>query len=157
MNRKENGKKSTLLASARLQKLHIGIVVAKFNEDITEKLLEGAMKTLLESGVQEKNVTLVRVPGGFEIPIACLRLAKAKKKYDALIAIGCVIRGDTDHYVYIAGESSRGVMDVMLETNTLITNCILTVNTLRQAQDRCGNVGNKGSEAALAVLEMMVH
>lgn len=155
MNRGTQKKTECVIAAERAKKLRIGIVVAKFNEDITEKLLEGAMKTLLETGLQEKNITLVRVPGGFEVPIACKRLAISRKKPDAIIAIGCVIRGDTDHYVYIAGESSRGVMDVMLETDTLITNCILTVNTLKQAQERCGKVGNKGSEAALAALEMM--
>lgn len=143
------------MASSRTQRLRIAIVVAKFNEDITSELLVWAKKTLLDHGVQEKNIETVFVPGGFEIPLACKRLATARKKYDALIAIGCVIRGDTDHYVYIAGESSRGIMDVMLETGVLIANCILTVNTVQQAKDRCGKTGNKGSEAAMAVLEMV--
>jgi len=127
--------------------------VAEFNGDITEKLQKGALMTLTQSGVKEKNIKTVMVPGGFEIPLACKRLAQSRKKYDALIAIACVIRGDTDHYVYIANESNRGTMEVMLKNSIPIANCILTVNTLKQAKDRCGK-DNKGSEAALAVMQM---
>ncbi len=155
MNRKQTVKKAPVILGQHARRLHIGIVVAKFNEDITEKLLEGAKKTLLANGVTEKNIEVAYVPGGFEIPLACQRMAESKQRYDALIAIGCVIRGDTDHYVYIANEATRGTMDVMLMYNMPIANCILTVNTLKQARERCGKVENKGSEAAEAVLEMV--
>lgn len=156
MNRKQLKQETPVLSDRQVKGLRIGIVVAKFNEDITEKLLEGARKTLLESGVLEKNIEVVCVPGGFEIPLACQRMVESKKKYHALIAIGCVIRGDTDHYVYIANEATRGVMDVMLMYNVLIANCILTVDTLEQAQERCGKKDNKGSESAFAALQMIV-
>lgn len=156
MNRSKPQKQESIISESRAKNLRVGIVVAEFNADITEKLLEGAIKTLLKNGILDKNIEVVFVPGGFEIPLACKRLATGGEKYDALIAIACVIRGDTDHYVYIAGESSRGVMDVMLETGVPIANCILTVNTLKQAQERSGKIGNKGSESALATLQMAV-
>jgi len=136
-------------------KSRIGIIVSRFNEDITEKLLEGAIETLTAHGVVRKNINVTYVPGGFEIPLACQRLAKSRKKYHALIAIGCVIKGDTDHYYYIAGESTRGTMDIMLKTGVPIANCILTLNTLKQAQARTKTGSNKGAEAALAALSMV--
>jgi 6,7-dimethyl-8-ribityllumazine synthase len=155
MNRKESKKviKSNI-SKTKAQKLRVGIVVSEFNSDITEKLLEGVKKILITHGVKEVNIEVVWVPGGFEIPLACQKLAKSRKKYNALIAIGCVIRGDTDHYVYIANESIRGTMDVMLRYNIPISNCILTVNTPKQAKERCGK-DNKGAEAALAALQMV--
>jgi 6,7-dimethyl-8-ribityllumazine synthase len=135
--------------------LRIGIVVAKFNEDITSRLLEGAVETLIEHGVSRQNIEVKNVPGGFEIPLACQKMARAKQKPNAIIAIGCVIRGDTDHYVYIANESTRGVMDVMLSESIHIANCILTVNTLEQAELRAvDGEDNKGREAAIATLVM---
>lgn len=155
MNRKHSKKKGEIVSGARSQKVRIGIVVSEFNSDITEKLLEGAKECFAENGVKEKNIDIVWVPGGFEIPLALKRLARGRKKYDALVAIGCVIRGDTDHYVYIAGESTRGAMDVMLSEDIPVANCILTVNTLKQARERCGKTGNKGAEAAIAALRMV--
>lgn len=136
------------------KKVRVAIVVSAFNADITEPMLQGAVEELKVKGVQEKNIEVVRVPGGFEIPIACQRLAMTKK-YKGIIAIGCVIRGDTDHYMYIANESARGVMDVMLKYNIPISNAILTVNTLEQAQIRSKGAQNKGIEAAVALLEML--
>ena len=135
-------------------KLKIGVVVSKFNSDITEKMLAGALKVLEKNKVKKENIKVVRVPGSFEIPLVCLRLAKAKK-YDALIALGCVIKGETDHYYYISGETSRGIMDVMLKYDIPIGFGVITVNNLKQARARSGAKNNKGAEAAEAVLEMV--
>lgn len=135
-------------------KLKIGIVVSQFNNDITEKMLEGALETLRENKVKGKNIKVVRVPGSFEIPLACQRLAETKK-YDALIAIGCVIKGETDHFYYICNEASRGIMDVMLQLNIPIGFGVLTCSNLKQAQARSRGRHNKGREAAEAALAMI--
>ncbi len=132
----------------------IALVVSKFNSDITEKMLKGAEDILEKNGVQKKNVEIVWVPGSFEIPLACQRLAKTKK-FDGLIAIGCVIKGDTDHYYYISSETIRGIMAVMLDFSLPVGLGIITTQNLKQAKDRCGQKGNKGAEAAQAVLEMI--
>lgn len=134
-------------------KLRIGIVVSEYNNDITYPMRDAAIETLKSVGV--KNIDVVNAPGGFEIPILCQRLAKTGK-YDGLIAIGCVIRGDTDHYIYIANESTRGVMDVMLKYDIPIANAILTVNNLKQAQIRSRGKTNKGMEAANALLAVLL-
>lgn len=134
--------------------LKIAIVISKFNEDITKGMLKGALETLTKNKIREKNIQTIWVPGAFEIPLACQKLAQTKK-YDGLIALGCVIKGDTDHYRYISGESIRGVMDVMLKTNLPIGMGIITTNNLKQAKDRSGAKNNKGAEAAQAVLEMI--
>jgi 6,7-dimethyl-8-ribityllumazine synthase len=136
------------------KKLRFAIVVAKFNEDITGGMLKGAIKTLAENNVAAKNIETVWVPGAFEIPLRAQQLAQTKK-YDCLIVLGCVIKGDTDHYYYVAGESIRGVMDVTLKTGVPIGMGIITTNNLKQAKDRSGAKNNKGSEAAQAVLEMV--
>ncbi|MDD5489090.1 MAG: 6,7-dimethyl-8-ribityllumazine synthase [Candidatus Moranbacteria bacterium] len=134
-------------------KLKIGIVVSQFNDNITGPMLEGALETLKENQVKEENIEIVWVPGSFEIPLACQKLAETKK-YDALVAIGCVIKGETDHYYYICNEVSRGVMDVMLEYNLPIGFGVLTCNNLKQAQVRSRGRENKGREAAVAALAM---
>lgn len=136
------------------KKFKIAIVVSKFNEDITGGMLKGAVKTLKENGVVEKNIETVWVPGAFEIPLRAQQLAQTKK-HDGIIVLGCVIKGDTDHYYYVAGESIRGVMDVMLKTGLPIGMGIITTNNLKQAKDRSGAKNNKGSEAAQAVLDMI--
>ncbi|HEY4512201.1 MAG TPA: 6,7-dimethyl-8-ribityllumazine synthase [Candidatus Paceibacterota bacterium] len=130
----------------------IGIVVSQYNSDITFTMRDGAVRELRSRGV--KNISVVCAPGSFEIPIVCQRLAKTKK-FDGLLAIGCVIRGDTDHYVYIANESTRGIMNVMLKYDIPIANAILTVNNLKQAQIRSRGKMNKGVEAAAALLEVL--
>ena len=135
-------------------KFKIGIVVAEYNSDITFAMRDGAIETLKNSGVKESNIKVINSPGGFEIPFICQRLLKTKK-YDGLIAIGCVIRGDTDHYVHIATESTRGIMDVMLKFDVPIANAILTVNNLEQAQIRSKGDMNKGVEAAIALLKTL--
>lgn len=136
------------------KKIKVAIVVSSFNADITEKLLEGALEELKVKGVLERNIEVVWVPGGFEIPLACQRLAMTKK-YKGVIAIGCVIKGDTDHHLYIGNEATRGVMDVMLKYNIPIANAILTVNNLEQAKIRSQGAQNKGIEASVALLEMI--
>jgi len=136
------------------EKLKIGIIVSKFNSDITEPMLLGALKILEKNKVKKENIKIVRVPGAFEIPLACQKLALSKK-YDALIALGCVIKGETDHYYFISNETSRGIMDVMLKYNIPIGFGVITVNNLKQAQARSGKKNNKGPEAAEAALMMI--
>jgi len=136
------------------EKLKIGIIVSKFNFDITEPMLLGALKILEKNKVKKENIKIVRVPGAFEIPLACQKLALSKK-YDALIALGCVIKGETDHYYFISNETSRGIMDVMLKYNIPIGFGVITVNNLKQAQARSGKKNNKGAEAAEAALMMI--
>lgn len=133
----------------------IGIAAARFNSFISDRLLEGAVAALRRAGVSEPSVTVLRTPGAFELPIALKRMA-VTGKYDGLVAIGCVIRGATPHFDYVAGECARGVQSVSLECSVPIGFGVLTVDTLEQAIDRAGaKYGNKGEEAARAVLEML--
>lgn len=135
-------------------KLKIGIVVSRFNNNITESMLEGALETLKESRVRRENIATIWVPGSFEIPLACQRLAKTKR-YDALVAIGCVIKGETDHYYYIANVATDGIMKVVLDYNIPIGFGVITTNNLKQAQARSRGKHNKGREAAEAALAMV--
>ncbi len=131
------------------------IVAARFNEKITEALLEGAMATLAEHGVADDHVSEVQVPGAFEIPITAKRLA-ASGRYEAIITLGAVVRGGTPHFEYVAGECARGVSRVALQEDVPVIFGVLTTDTDEQALDRAGGKeGNKGSEAAIAGLEMV--
>jgi 6,7-dimethyl-8-ribityllumazine synthase len=131
-----------------------GIVVARFNSFITERLLESAVDGLLRSGAESKNIQIVRVPGAFEIPLAARTLAETKK-YEAIICIGCLLRGDTAHYDVIVNEVTRGIGQSAQETGVPHAFGVLTCDTLEQAIDRAGlKMGNKGFEAALAAVEM---
>lgn len=150
MQRKQIGKSGITRGS----KLKLAIVVSKFNADITGNMLTGALENLKTNKVEEKNIKIVRVPGSFEIPFVCQKLARSKK-YDALIALGCVIKGETDHYYFVAGEAARGIMDVMLKYNIPIGFGIITTNNLKQAIARSSGKHNKGAEAARAILEMV--
>jgi 6,7-dimethyl-8-ribityllumazine synthase len=134
--------------------LKIGIVISQFNSNITEPMLEGALKTLKVNKIKKENVKTIWVPGSFEIPLVCQRLAKSKK-YDALVAIGCVIKGETDHFYYICNEVSRGIMDVMLKFDIPIGFGVLTTQNLKQAEVRSRGKENKGKEAAEAALSMI--
>jgi 6,7-dimethyl-8-ribityllumazine synthase len=116
-------------------------------------MLKGALKTLKENKVRGGNIKIVYVPGSFEIPLACQRLARLKK-YDALVAIGCIIKGETDHFYYICNEASRGIMDVMLKCGVPIGFGVLTCLNLKQAEIRSRGRENKGREAAEAALIM---
>lgn len=136
--------------------LRIAIVVSRFNEEITKRLLAGAERTLVERGVLRKDTNTVWVPGTFEIPVVLQKLAR-QKKFDALIALGAVIRGETPHFEYVAGEAARGIMQVSLQEGIPIAFGVLTTNTVRQALDRAGGRhGNKGEEAALVAIEMAI-
>ncbi len=131
-----------------------GIVVARFNSFVVESLLEGAIDTLVRNGASESDIHVVRVPGAFEMPIAAQRMAKGD--YDAIIAIGAVIRGGTPHFDYVAGEATKGLATVSLESSTPITFGLLTVDTIEQAIERSGTkAGNKGAEAAISAVEMV--
>jgi 6,7-dimethyl-8-ribityllumazine synthase len=136
------------------QKLKIGIIVSRFNDDITKKMLTGALDCLKENNVKDENIKTVWVPGSFEIPLACERLA-ASKKYDALVTLGCVIKGETDHNYFISLEVSRGIMGTMLKYSLPIGFGIVTTNNLKQAQERSTVKNNKGREAAEAALVMI--
>jgi 6,7-dimethyl-8-ribityllumazine synthase len=134
--------------------LRFGIVVSRFNSFITERLLTAAVDALERAGAAGKDVDVVRVPGSFELPLTAKKLA-ATGKYDALIAIGCVIRGETSHYDYVCSETARGLQLAQMDTGVPIMFCVLTCDTLEQAIDRAGlKGGNKGFEAGLAAIEM---
>ncbi len=132
-----------------------GIVVSRFNSFITERLLEGALDCLRRHGCREENIDVVWVPGSFEIPLTAKKLAK-KEKYNAVIALGAVIRGETPHFDYVAAEVSKGIAAVSLETEKPVVFGVLTTDTVEQAIDRAGTkAGNKGWEAALTAIEMV--
>ncbi|MEH6543990.1 MAG: 6,7-dimethyl-8-ribityllumazine synthase [Porticoccaceae bacterium] len=131
------------------------IVVARWNSDITENLLAGALRALTRHGVSENAVQVYRVPGAFELPLAANKIALTGK-VDAVITLGCVIRGGTPHFEYVCAETTRGIGDVALTTGLPIAFGLLTTDDLKQAQDRSGdNEENKGEEAALTALEMV--
>ena len=133
---------------------HFVIVVARFNSFITERLFQSAYDGLLRSGAKKRNIHLARVPGAFEIPVASRFLANTRK-YDAIICIGCLLRGDTAHYDVIVNEVTRGIGQSAQETGVPHAFGVLTCDTLEQAIDRAGlKMGNKGFEAALAAVEM---
>ena len=130
------------------------IVVSQFNEEITEGLLEGALATLGEAEVSSDDITIVRVPGAFEIPLTALRLAESGR-FDAIVALGCLIKGDTMHFEYIASACSQGIMNASAATGTPIAFGVLTTLTEEQAAMRASSGdANKGREAALAAIEM---
>jgi 6,7-dimethyl-8-ribityllumazine synthase len=147
-------RKKTLAGNFDASGLRFGIVVSRFNEFITDRLLRSAYDGLLRSGAREKDIDIVRVPGSFEIPSAARTLAETKK-YDAIICLGCLIRGDTAHYDVIVNEVTRGIGQSAQETGIPHAFGVLTCENLEQAIDRAGlKMGNKGLEAALAAIEM---
>jgi 6,7-dimethyl-8-ribityllumazine synthase len=147
-------RKKTLAGTLNASGLRFGIVVSRFNEFITDRLLRSAYDGLVRSGAREKDIAIVRVPGSFEIPSAARTLAETKK-YDAIICLGCLIRGDTAHYDVIVNEVTRGIGQSAQETEVPHAFGVLTCENLEQAIDRAGlKMGNKGFEAALAAIEM---
>ncbi len=133
----------------------IGIIVARFNSFISEKLLEGAVDTLVRSGVAGDDIDVARVPGAFEIPLVTQKMAKSGR-YDAVICIGVVIRGATPHFDFVAGEVAKGSAQVMLETGVPVLFGVLTTESIEQAIERAGTkAGNKGSDVAVAAVEMI--
>jgi 6,7-dimethyl-8-ribityllumazine synthase len=134
--------------------MKFGIVVSRFNSAVTERLLEGALEALKAHGGEEKNIDVVRVPGAFEIPLLTKKMASSGK-YDALICLGAVIRGDTPHFEYIAEAVTHGIGAVVLEHRLPISFGVLTTNNVEQAMERTGvKSENKGFEAALTAIEM---
>jgi 6,7-dimethyl-8-ribityllumazine synthase len=152
MKRPFNGK--DVRAGANAAGLRLALVVSRFNSFITDRLLAGAVDALESSGADPDNVTVVHVPGSFEIPLAAKKLAEAGRT-DAVIAIGCILRGETAHFDYVASEVARGVQLAQLDTGIPVIFCVLTCDTLEQAIDRAGlKSGNKGYDAGLAAIEM---
>lgn len=138
----------------RADGLRFGVVVSRFNSFITERLLAGAREALEQGGAKPEQVEVFRVPGSFELPVMAKKLAESGR-YDALIAIGCVLRGETSHYEYVCSEAARGLQLAQMDTGVPIAFCVLTCDTLEQAIERAGlKGGNKGYEAGLTALEM---
>ncbi|MDB6060093.1 MAG: 6,7-dimethyl-8-ribityllumazine synthase [Verrucomicrobiaceae bacterium] len=131
------------------------IVVGRWNSFVVESLVSGAVDTLRRHGIEEDQITIVRAPGAFEIPLVCQKVAE-KKQFDAIIALGAVIRGGTPHFEYVAGECTKGLAQVMLQYGIPVSFGVLTVDTIEQAIERAGTkAGNKGAEAATSALEMV--
>ena len=138
-----------------LRDARIALLVSRFNSFVVESLLEGALDTLRRHGADERDLQVVRVPGAYEMPIAAQRLA-ASKRFEAIIALGAVIRGGTPHFEYVAGECTKGLSQVSLQHDIPIAFGVLTVDTIEQAIERAGTkAGNKGAEAALSAIEMI--
>lgn len=135
--------------------MKIGLVVGRFNSFIVDHLVSGAIDTIVRHGGAEANIEQILVPGAFEIPLAAKKMA-ASGKYDAIIALGAVIRGGTPHFDYVAGECTKGLAQVMMDKGVPVAFGVLTVDTIEQAIERAGTkAGNKGGEAALSAIEMV--
>ena len=135
--------------------MRFALVVSRFNEFITSRLLAGAQDALIRHGAAEKDLHAVWVPGSWELPLTAKALASSKR-YDAVICLGCVIRGDTSHHQYIAAEATKGLAQVSLETGVPVGFGVLTTETIEQAVERAGTkAGNKGADAALSAVEMV--
>ncbi|HOJ49720.1 MAG TPA: 6,7-dimethyl-8-ribityllumazine synthase [Spirochaetota bacterium] len=135
--------------------LKIGIIASRFNSFIVERLIEGAVDSLLRHGVEEKNIEIIMTPGAFEIPSVLNKVIR-KSKYDGIICLGAVIRGATPHFDYVAAEVSKGIATISMKSDIPITFGVLTTDNIEQAIERAGTkAGNKGFEAALSLLEMI--
>ena len=135
--------------------MRIALVAARFNEFIVDSLVKGAQDALVRHGAKESDIHLVKVPGAFEMPVVIKHLA-AKDDYDAIVALGAVIRGSTPHFEYISASVTNGIAKVALDSGKPITNGVITVNSIEQAIERAGTkAGNKGAEAALGAVEMV--
>ncbi len=144
-----------LVGTADMSGKHVAIVVSRFNESVTQKLVDGAIDALTRHGGARENIDVVWVPGAWELP-AATRALLATERYHALIVLGAVIRGETPHFDFVAGEASRGIADAGADFDVPIGFGLLTTDTLEQAEARAGGAhGNKGWDAALAALEMM--
>jgi len=145
---------NTITGDFTSQGARFAIVAGRFNSFIVDHLVSGAVDTLVRHGVEAKTIDVAYAPGAFEIPLVAQRLA-ASKQYDAIIAVGCVIRGATPHFEYVAGECAKGIAAVALKFDIPVAFGVLTVDTIEQAVERAGTkAGNKGAEAALSALEM---
>ncbi|MBQ9253701.1 MAG: 6,7-dimethyl-8-ribityllumazine synthase [Bacteroidales bacterium] len=136
------------------ERCSFGIVVSEWNSEITEALLQGAVQTLIEHGTDEKDIHIQHVPGAFELPFGASELFR-KKKFDAIICLGCIIQGETRHFDFIANAVANGIMNVSLKEEIPVIFGVLTTNNLEQAKERSGGrLGNKGVEAAVTALKM---
>ena len=145
----------TIEGDLRVQNARFCIVVSRFNSFVVESLLAGAVDALKRHGAEEADLTVVRVPGAFEMPVVIERIA-SKGGYDAIVAIGAVIRGGTPHFDYVAGECVKGMAHVSLKHGIPVSFGVLTVDTIEQAIERAGTkAGNKGAEAAMSAIEMV--
>jgi 6,7-dimethyl-8-ribityllumazine synthase len=150
----EKVKPANLRGGLNAAGLRIGIAVSQFNSFITDRLLAGALDALERCGAEQKQIQVVRVPGSFELPITAKKLA-ASGRFDSIICIGCVLRGETSHYDVVVSETARGIQLAQLDTGVPLIFCVLTCDTLEQAIDRAGlKSGNKGYEAGLGAVEM---
>jgi len=150
----EKLKPATVRGGLSAAGLRIGVVASQFNNFITDRLLAGALDALQQTGATEEQIQIVRVPGSFELPIVAKKLA-ASGRFDSIICIGCVLRGETSHYDVVVSETARGIQLAQLDTGVPLIFCVLTCDTLEQAIDRAGlKSGNKGYEAGLAAVEM---
>ena len=133
----------------------IGIVLARFNSFIAERLLDGALDTLIRSGVRDNDIEVARVPGAYEIPLVALKMAKSGR-YDAIITLGIVIRGATPHFDFVANEAAKGIAQASMDSGVPILFGVLTTDTIEQGIERAGSkAGNKGSDCAVAAIEMI--
>jgi 6,7-dimethyl-8-ribityllumazine synthase len=150
----EKGKPGNVRGGLSAAGLRIGVVASQFNHFITDRLLAGALDALQQTGAASEQLQIVRVPGSFELPIVAKKLA-ATGRFDSIICIGCVLRGETSHYDVVVSETARGIQLAQLDTGVPLIFCVLTCDTLEQAIDRAGlKSGNKGYEAGLAAVEM---
>jgi 6,7-dimethyl-8-ribityllumazine synthase len=151
---KEKKMAKTIEGKLMAKGLKFGIVLSRFNNFISDRLLEGALDALRRSGAEEADCSVVRVPGAFEIPLATKKMAKSGQ-FDAIICLGCVIRGATPHFEYIATEVTKGIAGITLESEVPVSFGVLVTDTIEQAIERAGTkVGNKGFDAALSAIEM---
>ena len=155
MKYKENHSMKTFEGKLVSEDIKVGIIVARFNEFITSKLLSGALDTLTRHEVNDENIQVAWVPGAFEIPLIASKMAESGK-YDAVICLGAVIRGSTSHYDYVCNEVSKGIASVSLSTGVPVMFGVLTTENIEQAIERAGSkAGNKGYDCALGAIEMV--
>ena len=142
------------VAAPPMAEMEVAVVASRYNSQVVQKLLDGAVGRLVERGVPRERITVVLVPGAWELPLACRRLAEAGG-HQAVVALGCVIRGDTPHFEYVCREASRGIIQASLDTGLPVSFGVLTTDSVEQALERAGgSAGNKGAEAADAAVEM---
>jgi 6,7-dimethyl-8-ribityllumazine synthase len=145
----------TIEGGLTIRGARFGIIASRFNSFIVDSLVDGAIDALKRHGAEEGNIQLVKVPGAFEMPLVAARMA-VKKEYDAIIALGAVIRGGTPHFEYVAGECTKGLASVSAQHDVPVAFGVLTVDTIEQAIERAGTkAGNKGVEAAMSAIEMV--
>jgi 6,7-dimethyl-8-ribityllumazine synthase len=143
-----------VVAAPPMAEMAVAVVASRYNSVVVQRLLDGAVARLVEHGISRDVITVVLVPGAWELPLACRRLAEAGG-HQAVVALGCVVRGDTPHFEYVCSEASRGVIQASLDTGLPVSFGLLTTDTIEQAAERAGgSAGNKGAEAADAAVEM---